>query len=162
MRFQASIHGKRHELELSFSEAAWNCRMDGRGVAIDVRTISPGVLSIIRDGKSYTVRQMGNGHVAVGQNTYQVTLADPRSWRSRQLRLGGEAGPQRLTASMPGKIVRILATLGAQVKAGQGIAVVEAMKMQNELRSPRDGKITAILVQEGKAVNAGEVVAVVE
>jgi biotin carboxyl carrier protein len=63
---------------------------------------------------------------------------------------------------MPGKVVRILTTPGAQVKAGQGIVVIEAMKMQNELRSPRDGKITAILVQEGKAVNAGEVVAVVE
>jgi biotin carboxyl carrier protein len=63
---------------------------------------------------------------------------------------------------MPGKVVRILTTTGAQVKAGQGIVVIEAMKMQNELRSPRDGKISAILVQEGKAVNAGEVVAVVE
>jgi biotin carboxyl carrier protein len=67
-----------------------------------------------------------------------------------------------LTASMPGKVVRILTTPGAHVKAGQGIAVIEAMKMQNELRSPRDGRINAILVKEGGAVNAGEVIAVVE
>ena len=137
--------------------------MDGQVVAMDVRTISPGVLSILfRDGKSYVVRQGANGNVTVGERAYQVTVTDPRSWRSRQTRLGADAGPQRLTAAMPGKIVRILVTLGAQVKAGQGIVVVEAMKIQNELRSPREGKITAILVQEGKAVNAGEVVAVVE
>jgi len=63
---------------------------------------------------------------------------------------------------MPGKVVRILTAAGAHVKAGQGIVVIEAMKMQNELRAPREGKISAILVQEGKAVNASEVVAVVE
>lgn len=162
MRFQVSLGGNSHELELTKAKDGWDCRMDGRVVNVDVRAISPGVLSIIRDGKSYAVRQGANGTVRVGEHTFEVTIADPRSWRSRQLRAAGAAGPQKLTASMPGKVVRILTTPGAHVKAGQGIAVIEAMKMQNELRSPRDGKISLILVQEGKAVNAGEVVAVVE
>ena len=162
MRFQVSIGGKVHELELTQARDAWECRVDGRPVEIDVRAITPGVLSILRDGKSYLVRQGQNQTITVGDHTYEVSISDPRSWRSRHMAATGTSGPQRLTASMPGKVVRILTTPGAHVKAGQGIAVIEAMKMQNELRSPRDGKISSILVQEGKAVNAGEVVAVVE
>ena len=162
MRFQVSINGKSHELELSQAQDAWDCRVDGRSVEIDVRSIAPGVLSILHDGKSYLVRPGPNQTITVGEHSYEVSIADPRSWRSRQLTSGSTAGPQRLKASMPGKVVRILTTQGAHVKAGQGIVVIEAMKMQNELRSPRDGKISSILVQEGKAVNAGEVVAVVE
>jgi biotin carboxyl carrier protein len=162
MRFQVSINGKSRELELSSAQDTWECRVDGRVVNIDVRVIAPGVLSIIRDGDSYVVRQGTNGTVGVGEHSFDVSIADPRSWRSRRMTAAGTAGPQKLTASMPGKVVRILATQGAHVKAGQGIAVIEAMKMQNELRSPRDGKISSILVEEGKAVNAGEVVAVVE
>ena len=162
MRLQVSINGKSHELELTQTQNAWDCRLGGRTVEIDVRAVSAGVLSIIREGKSYLVRKGANGAIIVGERAYEVSIADPRSWRSRQTTSGGASGPQRLTASMPGKVVRILTTPGAHVKAGQGIAVLEAMKMQNELRSPRDGKINAILVQEGKAVNAGEVIAVVE
>jgi len=162
MRFQASIRGKSHELELTRTQDGWECRLDGRVVEIDVRTISPGVLSILRGAKSYVVRHGPDQTIIVGEHTYEVSIADPRSWRSRQMTSAGTAGPQRLTASMPGKVVRILTSAGAHVKAGQGIVVIEAMKMQNELRSPRDGKISSILVQEGKAVNAGEVVAVVE
>jgi len=162
MRLQVSINGKSHELELTQAQNAWNCRLDGRTIEIDVRAVSAGVLSIIREGKSYLVRQGANGAIIVGEWVYEVLIADPRSWRSRQMSSGGTSGPQRLTASMPGKVVRILTTPGAHVKVGQGIAVIEAMKMQNELRSPRDGRINAILVKEGGAVNAGEVIAVVE
>ena len=63
---------------------------------------------------------------------------------------------------MPGKVVRVLTSPGSTVAAGQGIVVIEAMKMQNEIRAPRDGIITTVLVQEGKAVNVGEVVAIME
>jgi biotin carboxyl carrier protein len=63
---------------------------------------------------------------------------------------------------MPGKVVRILLEAGANVEAGQGVVVVEAMKMQNELKSPRDGVIVSIDVTEGSTVNAGEVLAIIE
>ena len=63
---------------------------------------------------------------------------------------------------MPGKIVRILVTEGAEVGAGEGVLVVEAMKMQNEVKSPKKGTIQKILVSEGTAVNAGDVLAIVE
>ena len=63
---------------------------------------------------------------------------------------------------MPGKIVRVLVTEGVSIEAGAGVLVVEAMKMQNELKSPKKGTIQKILVSEGAAVNAGDVLAIVE
>jgi biotin carboxyl carrier protein len=71
-------------------------------------------------------------------------------------------GPKKLTAPMPGKIVRVLVSQGAEVEAGAGVLVVEAMKMQNEIKSPKKGTIQKILVSEGAAVNAGDVLAIVE
>jgi biotin carboxyl carrier protein len=62
---------------------------------------------------------------------------------------------------MPGKVVRVLVKQGAAVEAGQGLLVVEAMKMQNEIRSPKSGKIEKLLVVENQTVNAGETLAVV-
>ena len=161
MRFLVSIAGKKHELELTRTQDAWECRLDGRPVNIDVQVISPGVLSVLQDGKSYTVRQGVNGAIVVGEHSYEVSIADPRSWRSRQLTASGTAGPQRLTASMPGKVVRVLVKAGDSVEAGQGLLVVEAMKMQNEIRSPKSGTVERVPAIEGQAVNAGEVLCVV-
>ena len=73
-----------------------------------------------------------------------------------------EAGPQKITAPMPGKIVRIMVAEGDEVKAGQGIIVMEAMKMQNEMKSPKDGKVQKILTSEGSTVNPGDALAVIE
>ena len=65
-------------------------------------------------------------------------------------------------APMPGKVVRLLCAAGDQVTAGQGVAVVEAMKMQNEVQSPKAGQVLELRVREGQTVNAGEVLAVIE
>jgi len=70
-------------------------------------------------------------------------------------------GSQRVIAPMPGKVVRVLVKVGDAIEVGNGILVVEAMKMQNEVRSPKSGKIERLLVSEGQAVSAGEVLAVV-
>ncbi|HVV46038.1 MAG TPA: biotin/lipoyl-containing protein, partial [Bryobacteraceae bacterium] len=72
------------------------------------------------------------------------------------------AGRASIAAAMPGKIVRILVSVGDEVAAGQGILVVEAMKMQNELKAPKDGRVTAIEVRENDSVNAGAVLATIE
>jgi biotin carboxyl carrier protein len=73
-----------------------------------------------------------------------------------------DQGPKKLTAPMPGKIVRVLVSQGSEIEAGAGVLVVEAMKMQNEIKSPKKGTIQKILVSEGAAVNAGDVLAIVE
>jgi biotin carboxyl carrier protein len=79
------------------------------------------------------------------------------------VRVGGvNSGPQKLNAPMPGKVVRILVAVGDEVKAGQGIIVMEAMNMQNEMKSPKDGKVQKILTSEGSTVNPGDTLAVIE
>jgi len=86
---------------------------------------------------------------------------------SRRLRRGGGAdgagdGVQHVSAPMPGRVVRILVEPGQQVEARQGLVVVEAMKMENELRSPRAGKVREVAVAEGESVEAGRLLVVVE
>ncbi|HXU13963.1 MAG TPA: acetyl-CoA carboxylase biotin carboxyl carrier protein subunit [Terriglobales bacterium] len=162
MRFSAFISGKEHQLEIIRRGVGFECRIDGNYVDIDLTRISSDILSILYEGKSYEVRRGVHEAVTVRDNSYQIQLTDPRSWRSRNLAGGGGSGPQKLTASMPGKVVRVLANAGVSVHAGQGVLVIEAMKMQNELRAPRDGTIASIQVKEGQAVNAGEVVAIID
>jgi biotin carboxyl carrier protein len=91
-----------------------------------------------------------------------VELRDPRSLHSRRAEGDKAAGVKKIVAPMPGKVVRILVSQGAEVKSGQGVIVVEAMKMQNELKSPKQGVVQKIAVAEGAAVNAGELLVIVE
>ena len=100
-------------------------------------------------------------HLWVGSTRFTAEVRDPRSLRGRA-RAGDDHGPRKITASMPGKVVRLLVREGDEVEAGAGVAVVEAMKMQNEIKSPKKGIVQKILVSEGAAVNAGDVLAIVE
>ena len=92
---------------------------------------------------------------------FDVEIVDPRAVRRRGAS-GTVEGRQTLTAAMPGKVVRVLVSEGDTVEAGQGIVVVEAMKMQNEVKSPKAGTVVKIAASEGSTVNAGELLAVVE
>ena len=76
--------------------------------------------------------------------------------------VGEQKGPRKLVALMPGKVVRVLVEEKAEVEAGQGVIVVEAMKMQNEIKSPKQGRVVKIVAQVGASVNAGDVLAVIE
>jgi biotin carboxyl carrier protein len=100
-------------------------------------------------------------HLWVGSASFAADVRDPRSLRGR-IRALDDHGPKKLSAPMPGKIVRVLVRPGDEVEAGAGVVVVEAMKMQNEIKSPKKGTIQKILVAEGAAVNAGDVLAIVE
>ena len=91
-----------------------------------------------------------------------MELRDPRSLQSRRAATGDEKGPKKLVAPMPGRIVRVLVEEKSEVEAGQGIVVVEAMKMQNEIKSPKKGTVQKLVAAEGANVNAGDVLAIVE
>lgn len=162
MRLVASINGRDYDLELQASDSGWRCSVNGRDIPVDVAVIAPDRLSLLLKGKSYDVARGPGDTLRISENNYEVSVADPRSWRSRRRAGSGTAGQQKLTASMPGRVVRVLVEKGATIDAGQGVIVVEAMKMQNEIRSPRPGRISAILVQQGANVNAGQVLAIVE
>jgi biotin carboxyl carrier protein len=164
MLYDIAIDGKNYRLDLSRADGRWSCRLDGRDFEIDAILIRTDVLSLRIGNLAYEVkseRVANELHLWVGSTCFAVEVRDPRSLRSRA-RTGDDHGPRKITAAMPGKVVRLLVREGDEVEPGRGLAVVEAMKMQNEIKSPKKGTIQKILVGEGAAVNAGDVLAIVE
>jgi biotin carboxyl carrier protein len=155
----------RLDLDLDRGSGGWRCLLDGREVRIDAVLTQPDVLSALIDGKSYQIRRerlASDSRIWVGDESYAAEVSDPRSLRNRKARADSGKGPRPLVAPMPGKVVRFLVGENSAVEAGQGVVVVEAMKMQNEIKSPKKGTVLKLAVAEGAAVNAGDVLAIVE
>jgi biotin carboxyl carrier protein len=164
MTYDIAIGGKNYRLELERVEDRWSCRLDGREVEVDAVLARTDVLSLRMGNKAYEVKceRVGSEvHLWVGSQCFAADVRDPRSLRGRS-RPVDEQGPRKLTAPMPGKVIRLLVSEGDEVEAGKGLIVVEAMKMQNEIKSPKNGKVQKVLVASGVAVNAGDVLAIVE
>ena len=159
--------------------------LDGRTHIVDARRIGAAVVSMLvqLDGLAAPSRSVdaafahstrfagssqgsGNGDLDVHLDGVTIPLQiRPAGSFGRQKKEGAAAqtnGPQRVVAPMPGKVVRVLVKPGDDVKARQGLVVVEAMKMENELRAARDGKVRDVTVAEGQSVEAGSVLLVVE
>ena len=165
MTYEILIDGKPHRLELEREGNAWSCRLDGEPIQADAVMTKHDVISIIIGGTHYEVkreRTANDVHYWVKNSRFAVEIRDPRSLRSRKASATGGEGPQKLLAPMPGKVVRVILSAGSEVEAGQGVLVVEAMKMQNELKSPKKGTVKQVMVAEGASVTAGEVLAIVE
>jgi biotin carboxyl carrier protein len=165
MNFEVAVENKVLKLELARTESGWHCTVDGEPVNVDAVLTRPNVISIIIDGVAYEVkREIGanDQYVWVHSARFKTEVRDPRSLRSRRASATTGEGPQKLLAPMPGKVVRVIVKEGDSVEAGKGILVVEAMKMQNELKATKTGTVQKILVAEGANVNAGDVLAIVE
>jgi biotin carboxyl carrier protein len=163
MKREVRIDGKKRLVEIDRRNEGWAFRIDGKTVEAEVAEISFGVYSILLGGRSFEARvapQGGGLTVEVGSSRMAAEVIDPRHRRSERAAAERE-GVQQVFAPMPGKVVRLLIEQGSPIEAGQGILVLEAMKMQNEVRSPKSGTIARLLVKEGQAVNAGDTLAVV-
>jgi biotin carboxyl carrier protein len=126
--------------------------------------VEPGIYSVLVEGRSFEVKVIeGRGHLSVGLcgHHLQVEVRDPRSIGARRQSGSGE-GRVQIAAPMPGKVVRVLVEPGDEVEAGQGLVVVEAMKMQNEMKTTKSGKVAEVRTKAGATVSAGEVLVVVE
>ena len=164
MTYDITIDGRNHRLDLNRQDGSWTCRLDGREVEVDAVLARPDVLSLRIGNQAYEVkceRVGGDLHLWVGSGRFAAEVRDPRSLRGR-VRAVDDHGPKKVMAPMPGKVVRVLVSQGDEVETGAGVLVVEAMKMQNEIKSPKKGTIQKILVSVGAAVNAGDVLAIVE
>ena len=139
--------------------------LDGHPVDADALQIGPNVVSVMLGGQSFEfhISRFVDGSLKLrcGAHEYSAEIIDPRAWRGRKHGAVEVEGRQEILAPMPGKVVRILAAAGSKVEARQGVLVIEAMKMQNELRSPKSGTVEKLLVREGQTVNSGEVLAVI-
>ena len=164
MKLELTIDGTDRSFEML--EPAPQCRFrfgDGPETTADIETPQPGVYSILINGRSYdaSVEETAGGLVVViDGHRFEIEVRDPRR-RSRKT-TGRHEGVQEVVAPMPGKVVRVLVKVGDAVKAGQGLVVVEAMKMQNELKAMRDGTVSRVAAREGATVAAGEVLATIE
>jgi biotin carboxyl carrier protein len=122
----------------------------------DSREVEPGVYSILVGDRSYEVRADGERFTWRGR-TFSATPPEVSAARANKT-----GGAVRIQATMPGKVIRVLVKAGDTVAAGQGIVVVEAMKMQNEMKAPRAGIVKTLRAEAGATVGAGDLIAVIE
>lgn len=151
MKLKAIIGETSQELSLQLVEGRVQAQIGARSYDLEAREIEPGVY----------VMFVGNRVVECRVDD-TIKIIDPRRLRSGQNSGGHQHGVAELVAQMPGKVVRVQVEPGATVEKGAGVIVVEAMKMQNEMKSPRAGVVVAVNVKPGDTVNAGDVLAVLE
>jgi biotin carboxyl carrier protein len=169
MKFEVQLtapSGKRLRIvELERDAERWKISLDGQPVNADAVEIAPNTLSLLLEGQSYEVHITpspdGMLKLQTGLQEFTAEVVDPRAWRGRRHGALEAEGRQQVVAPMPGKVVRVLVEAGDRVEAGQGLLVVEAMKMQNEIRSPKGGTVERLHVKEGQPVNAGEVLCII-
>jgi len=163
------ITGEREEeLLLKLEDGRVLAEIGGRVYTLDVRETEPASFLFFLNTNVHECRVSERAgakdtfDVTVHGRSYEVTIVDPKRLRSGQNSDRHQHGVAEILAPMPGKVVRVQLEAGAQVEKGAGVVVVEAMKMQNEMRSPRAGVIVSIRVKPGDTVNAGDVLAVIE
>jgi biotin carboxyl carrier protein len=168
MRLAIELEGQTHDVELVRVGQILRCYVDGKALEADAVELAPGIYSILMDGKSLEVRVEPRAETAaiglrltVGGREYSAEVRDPRHWRRHRGVAAEAEGRQQVLAPMPGKIIRVLVKAGDSVEMKQGLLVVEAMKMQNEIRSPKSGTVERLMATEGQAVNTGEVLAII-
>jgi len=163
MKFDVQIAGTTRTVELHRDSHRWKISLDGTPLDADAVEISPNVLSVLLNGESYEVHLAaandGKLTLQTRHHDFIADVVDPRAWRGRRHGAVEAEGRQQIVAPMPGKVVRLMVKAGDKVEAGQGLLVVEAMKMQNEVRSPKTGTVERLLAKEGQPVNAGEILA---
>ena len=158
-RFTALVGEATHALEIEdLGDGRFRIAIDGREQIVDSRETGTGTFSLLIDHAAAEVSVTSRGEefqVAVGGRTHMLRLLDERALRRRKS-AGAADGAREVRAAMPGKVVAVLVEVGATVERGQGLLVIEAMKMENEIASPRAGTVAEIRVKPGQPVEAGE------
>ena len=168
MKLRATIQDVEIDVEIRREAEKVFAKVDGREYQLEAHSSPSGMTLLTADGQVFDCRvegQPSSGQpvdVFVGTDQYAVTLTDPKRLRGAATANALADGAARIVAPMPGKIVRVLVAQGAAVEAGAGIVVVEAMKMQNEMKAPKAGTVVTLNVEVGTTVNGGDVLAVIE
>jgi biotin carboxyl carrier protein len=164
MKYEVEIEGRLISVELDERDGRIRATVEGRDYYLEVERPEDGVYLLFSGDHVYEARAWTDESKATRIRLRgRVLTANVIDRKQRRLSAehGGE-GQQLLTAPMPGKVVRVLLNAGDEVAAGQGVVVVEAMKMQNEVKSLKAGRVVEVRVSEGATVNANQVLAVVE
>jgi biotin carboxyl carrier protein len=170
MHYMALVGDQERQVEITeLSGGSFRLVMDGREMLVDARAVSETTLSLVDGHQVYNIELESNpsgkgDNLLVRGHLVNVEVVDLRTLRQRKAQAvaSGPDGPAEVVAPMPGKVVEILVEEGQQVEEGQGLLVVEAMKMENELRSPKAGVIKNLTAEKGEAVDGGVALCVVE
>ena len=175
MRYEIEVGGRTRHVAVEHAGDGFAVELDGRRWRIDASRVDAYTLSLILDNevdrKDREERAGSEVTVVPGQSAGQFTiqvgaLPIAVTVNGRRHRAGSSdaasAGPQRIAAPMPGKIVRVFVRPGDAVTARQPLVVIEAMKMENELRANRDGTVAEVHVREGLSVEAGAPLIVIQ
>jgi biotin carboxyl carrier protein len=169
MRLPVELDGRSGVLELERGGSACRFSWSGGGESgplrdASVEQVEPGIYSILLDGRSYEVKVVPGPdclYVDVDGRHRTVRVSSPRDAAPRPAGFGRD-GRQNVSSPMPGKVVRVLVAVGDTVEAGAGLLVVEAMKMQNEMKAPKAGRVVSLAAREGATVAAGETLVTLE
>lgn len=171
MKLKAQLSETDHDVSLKFVDGTALAEVDGRRYELEVRPLASGEYLLVRGSNVYKCRVEpnrpplsagGSFAVVVRGQSFAVSVIDPKRLRSGQGSSAQHTGAAEIVSPMPGKIVRVLVEPGTHVEAGAGVVVVEAMKMQNEMKAPKAGVVVSINAEEGATVNSGDVLAVIE
>jgi len=164
MRISARVGARVHEIAVERRDGIYVVEVDGVRREVDSRKLEGDFYTILVENRSYEVSVEHNGDryfVRHGAAEQVVTLTDPGR-TAREASAAGRDGAADIVTVMPGKVVRVLVREGEEVREGQGLAVVEAMKMENEITAPKSGTVAKVHVKPGLAVEAGAVLVVIE
>jgi biotin carboxyl carrier protein len=168
VKLKARVGDREEDLLLRLEEGRVAAEIGDRVYTLDVRDMEPDSYLFFLNTNVHKCRvtqrpgSKDTFDVSIRGRSYEVTIVDPKRLRSGQNSDRHHHGVAEIRAQMPGKIVRVQVEAGATVEKGAGVVVVEAMKMQNEMKSPREGMVVSINVKPGDTVNAGDVMAVIE
>ena len=167
MKLQAKISDEITNLEIHRDGDNVTARVGDREYQLEVNDIDRGLYLLKNNGCVYEVFVSAGpanapAKVSIRNHSFDVEVIDPRSLSRTASDHAHGDGQALIKTAMPGKVVRILVQAGDSLAEGDGVIVVEAMKMQNEMRSPKDGIVKEIRVDEGATVNAGDVLVVIE
>jgi biotin carboxyl carrier protein len=164
MLFDATVDGRAIRVEVRARNGGYAVSLDGRVLDVDHQEAGPHFVSLLIGGRSYEAgleKRPDGYNVVLAEDVLYVELRGASQGALTAPRKT-EDGPARILAPMPGRLVRVLVQPGQQVQAGEGLLVMEAMKMENELRSPRAGRVAELPVREGQAVETAALLVVVE
>jgi biotin carboxyl carrier protein len=164
MKLQAELNNEKHDVEIRRDGDKVFATIDGRSYELEASEPEPNVFLLKHEGRIYEVYVSPGqlSRVRIGSNEFEISIHDPKRLRGSGADHEHGEGLAEIRTAMPGKVVRIVVKTGTEVKKGDGIIVVEAMKMQNEMKSPKDGIVKEIRASEGITVNAGDILAIIE
>lgn len=169
MRYFAKIQGSEEQLPVDIEpagEGKYKVTLRDQTHLVDALQLDNGLMSLLIEGNSYGAEFEDQGDdvaVLLRGRVIRVDVADERRLRLRAMSTEfAVTGKQVICAPMPGKVVKVLVKPGQDVEAGQGLVVVEAMKMENELKAPKAGKVVELLAKEGSTVENNAKLVVVE